>query len=242
MNVSCVNTAHKPIGRPHKSISQKTEITPPFVSFHCYYSSLLSHCLMLNTRIHHYQNVLIWNRRAQFPERTHKSMIPKVTHIHIHWSRRELGMTPETITGAWCGLFSMTGHDPKIHYSTSSVAAWRLREGDIVGISVILRGEEAMDFRSTVVNVVLPQVRPFEGFSTSTVDNAGNCTLPRSNPLLFPSLQPNYERFRPLTLRSGLTITLHTNSAAAGGTNERIIARSLSLLTGLGRPMIHGIK
>lgn len=197
---------------------------------------------MLNIREHHYRNVIVWNRRAQFPERKHKSQVPKVTHIYLHWSRRGIGMTPEVMTGVWCALYAMTRKVPKLRISSSSVASWRLRKGELVGLTVTLHGDDAMDFRDTVVNTVLPQMRPFEGYSIHTIDKAGNCTLPRPNPLLFPALQPHYERYRPRAHRGGLSMTIHTNAAAAGGTKNQILARSLSMLTGLSRPLKHGLK
>jgi ribosomal protein L5 len=147
-------------------------------------------------------------------------------------------MTPASRTGAWSGLALRTGQEPMIHRSTTSVALWRLREGDVTGVSVTLRGRHALDFLDGVLHVVLPQFRPFHGYSTSRRDQHGNCTFPRKSPRVFPILRPHYERFRPRANRPGLSMTLDTHSSRAGGSVSRIRQRGQALLTGLGRPLI----
>jgi ribosomal protein L5 len=166
-------------------------------------------------RQEHYDRVVKWDRRAAYPHLSTVEMRPQVTGMDVFWSLRHVGMKPESRTGAWTALYRRTGHSPQMHRSEKSVASWRLREGDYVGLSVKRTAKEAMSFRETRVVRVIPQFRPFQGYSMSEIDaRSGVCTLPILNPLAFSALESYYELLVPRCSEPGLSVTIHTNAAA----------------------------
>lgn len=83
-------------------------------------------------------------------------------------------------------LALITGQKAAPRQARQSIAAFKLREGDIVGYQVTLRGERMMDFMNKLVHVALPQTRDFRGLKTTSVDEMGNYTLGIKEHTIFP--------------------------------------------------------
>lgn len=67
-----------------------------------------------------------------------------------------------------------------------SIASFKVREGDVVGWQVTLRGERMWSFLEKLVNIALPRTRDFRGIKTTAVDNMGNYTLGIKEHTVFP--------------------------------------------------------
>lgn len=83
-------------------------------------------------------------------------------------------------------LALITGQKAAPRAARQSIAAFKLREGDIVGYQVTLRGVRKMDFLNKLVHVALPQTRDFRGLKTTSVDEMGNYTLGIKEHTIFP--------------------------------------------------------
>ena len=85
-------------------------------------------------------------------------------------------------------LSLITGQHPSVRAARKSIAGFKIRQGDTIGMSVTLRGKRMFDFLERFVNVALPRVRDFRGLSQSVVDPRGICTVGVKEHAIFPEL------------------------------------------------------
>jgi len=83
-------------------------------------------------------------------------------------------------------LSLITGQKAAPRAARLSIAAFKLREGDIVGYQVSLRGARMIDFMNKLVHVALPQTRDFRGLKVTSIDEMGNYTLGIKDHTIFP--------------------------------------------------------
>lgn len=88
------------------------------------------------------------------------------------------------------GMTMLTGQKPVRTISRKSIAGFKLREGQISGIVVTLRGKRMEDFFQKLVNVVLPRVRDFRGIPVKNIDPYGNMTVGMREAQAFPEIDP----------------------------------------------------
>lgn len=94
----------------------------------------------------------------------------------------------EKMSGA---LGQITGQKPKVTRAKKSIAAFKLREGDPIGLTVTLRGRRMYEFFGKLVNLVLPRLRDFHGVKRTSFDGFGNYTLGFSEYAVFPEIDPS---------------------------------------------------
>lgn len=83
-------------------------------------------------------------------------------------------------------LAKITGQKPAPRGAKQSIAGFKVRQGDTVGLAVTLRGRRMYDFLDKLLNVVIPQVRDFRGLEEKGVDEMGNLTLGIKEHAVFP--------------------------------------------------------
>lgn len=83
-------------------------------------------------------------------------------------------------------LAKITGQKPSLRAAKKSVAAFKVREGDKIGVAVTIRGARMMGFLDKFFNVVIPRMRDFRGFEKKSVDEVGNITLGLKEQTIFP--------------------------------------------------------
>lgn len=83
-------------------------------------------------------------------------------------------------------LAKITGQKPAPRPARLSIATFKLREGDIIGYQVTLRGERMRNFMDKLIHVALPQTRDFRGLKTTAIDEMGNITLGIKEHTIFP--------------------------------------------------------
>jgi large subunit ribosomal protein L5 len=88
-------------------------------------------------------------------------------------------------------LGQIAGQKPKIMKAKKSIAAFKLREGDQIGLMVTLRGKMMYDFYQKLVTIVFPRIRDFHGVSNKSFDGHGNYTLGFSENTVFPEIDPS---------------------------------------------------
>jgi len=85
-------------------------------------------------------------------------------------------------------LTKITGQKPVETYAKKSIAGFKLREGNKIGIKVTLRNDQMYEFMDRLVNVVLPRLRDFHGVSVKAFDKSGNFSLGLHDQSVFPEL------------------------------------------------------
>lgn len=83
-------------------------------------------------------------------------------------------------------LATITGQKPAPRRARKSIASFKLREGDVIGYQVTLRGERMHHFLDKLVHIALPQTRDFRGLKTTAIDEMGNITLGIKEHSIFP--------------------------------------------------------
>jgi large subunit ribosomal protein L5 len=135
--------------------------------------------------------------------------IPDVEKIIIH---RGLG---ESITNSKCIDIAMTqfaqlsSQTPVLTLAKKSISNFKLREGQINGIKVTLRGKKAKLFLIKFVNLVLPKIRDFRGVSPRSFDGRGNYTMGIKDVSIFPEVTKDTDKDRGLDLT--IVTTAETN-------------------------------
>src|SRR5665213_4393541 len=103
-------------------------------------------------------------------------------------------------------LRKITGQQPIETTAKNSIAAFKLREGNKIGLKVTLRGERMYEFMDHVINLVLPRLRDFHGVSLKAFDRQGNYSLGFTDQSVFPELS-----FEETTTPHGLQIIFVIN-------------------------------
>lgn len=85
-------------------------------------------------------------------------------------------------------LTKITGQKPVETYAKVSIATFKLREGNKIGLKVTLRGERMYEFMDRLINIVLPRLRDFHGVKTGAFDQQGNYAIGLVEQSIFPEL------------------------------------------------------
>jgi len=120
-------------------------------------------------------------------------------------------------------LTAISGQKPVVKRAKKSIAGFKIREGMPIGTSVTIRGDRMWEFYDRFVQVVVPRIRDFRGFSTKSFDGKGNYSLGLNEQLVFPEVE--YDKVRDIR---GMNITICTT---ANDNNEGYV-----LLNSLGFP------
>lgn len=83
-------------------------------------------------------------------------------------------------------LTKITGQKPRTTQAKQSIASFKIRQGDPVGVAVTLRGPQMYAFLDKLINISLPRTKDFRGIERKIVDNMGNLTLPVREHTIFP--------------------------------------------------------
>lgn len=132
--------------------------------------------------------------------------VPRVTKISVNIGLGEALQNPKALEAATHDLTIVTGQKPVTRRARKSIAAFKLREGNPIGVSVTLRGERMWAFLDRLVNVALPRVRDFQGVPADAFDGHGNYSLGLREQLAFPEI--NYDAVDKLR---GMSVTIVTD-------------------------------
>lgn len=85
-------------------------------------------------------------------------------------------------------LKKITGLTPVPTYAKKSVATFKLREGNMIGLKVTLRGNYMYEFMDRLINIVMPRIRDFHGVKLTAFDKQGNYNIGLVDQSIFPEL------------------------------------------------------
>lgn len=123
--------------------------------------------------------------------------IPKIEKIVINMGVGEASQDRKKIDAAVQEMQAISGQKPIITRARKSIAAFKLRDGMIVGCKVTLRGERMYEFLDRLVTIALPRVRDFRGLNAKSFDGRGNYALGIKEQIIFPEIEyDKVERIR----------------------------------------------
>ena len=117
---------------------------------------------------------------------------PKLNKIVINVGCGEAKDDQKKIDAIMGDLSQITGQKPVICRAKKAIANFKLREGNIIGVKVTLRGEVMYEFLDRFFNIALPRVRDFRGINPNSFDGRGNYSVGIKEQLIFPEIE--YEK------------------------------------------------
>ena len=114
---------------------------------------------------------------------------PRLEKIVLNMGVGEVKDNPKALENAMRDMGIISGQRPVATVATKSVAAFKLREGMIIGCKVTLRGEKMYDFLDKLISISLPRVRDFRGVSANSFDGHGNYAMGIKEQLMFPEIE-----------------------------------------------------
>lgn len=133
--------------------------------------------------------------------------IPKVEKIVVNMGLGEATTNPKIIEKSAEELTKIAGQHPVVSKAKKSIAAFKLKEKQEIGIFVTLRSKRMYDFLDRLINIALPRVRDFKGVSRKSFDGRGNYTFGIKEQIIFPEV--SYELVEKL---KGFNITIVTTA------------------------------
>ncbi|MDQ5901232.1 MAG: large subunit ribosomal protein [Patescibacteria group bacterium] len=149
--------------------------------------------------------------------------VPQLVKIVVNMGVKDAVADKKNIERAKTAMMTVTGQKPRVARAKKSIAAFKLRQGDPIGVVVTLRGKRMYTFLEKLNNVIFPRIKDFHGISRSSFDGRGNYTLGFSEYAVFPEVDPS-----TVEKVQGLEIVIVTS---AKDNNE-----GLSLLEAMGMP------
>ncbi|TMC51547.1 MAG: 50S ribosomal protein L5 [Chloroflexi bacterium] len=149
--------------------------------------------------------------------------VPRLDKIVVNIGIGEAKDNDKALDAAVGDVVTITGQKPQLIKAKKSVAAFKLRAGQTVGIKTTLRGRRMWYFLDKLLNIALPRIRDFRGVSPDGFDGRGNYSLGLREQVVFPEV--DYDKIDKLR---GLEVSIITTA--------RTDDEARSLLTRLGMP------
>jgi large subunit ribosomal protein L5 len=148
---------------------------------------------------------------------------PKLQKVTLNMGVGEAKQDSKMLEAAQEQLATIAGQKPNIRRARKSVAAFKLREGMPVGLSVTLRDARAYEFVDRLTSIALPRLRDFRGLNPRSFDGRGNYSMGIREQVIFPEI--DYDSVDQVR---GLDITITTSAPTD--------AEAFALLDALGMP------
>jgi large subunit ribosomal protein L5 len=114
--------------------------------------------------------------------------VPKLEKIVINVGLGRVMTEKKYMEVATNTLRKITGQEPVQTIAKKSIAGFKLREGNTIGLKVTLRGDKMYEFMDRLITIVLPRLRDFHGVSNKAFDKSGNFSLGLIDQSVFPEL------------------------------------------------------
>lgn len=174
----------------------------------------------------HYNEQIVAVLREEF-NYSNPMQVPKLEKIVLNMGVGEASQDKKKIEGPISDMTLIAGQKPVTTTATKSIAAFKLREGMIVGTKVTLRKDRMYEFFDRLVNIALPRVRDFRGVSAKGFDGNGNYAMGLKEQIVFPEV--DYDKVDKVR---GMDIVICTTA--------KTDAEARALLRALNMPFIIG--
>lgn len=152
-----------------------------------------------------YQDEIVSALQEKFDIKN-KMAVPKIEKVSVN-----IGVNSKQTDSGYLDMLEntlvrITGQKPIRTKARKAISAFKIREGQIVGMKVTLRGERMYDFIDKLINVSIPRIRDFRGLSPKNVDRQGNLTLGFKEHNVFPEIKSDeVERIHGLEISVATT-------------------------------------
>jgi large subunit ribosomal protein L5 len=133
--------------------------------------------------------------------------VPRLSKIVLNCGVGRATQQSSLLEGAVTDLQIISGQKPLITRATKSIAGFKLREGNAIGVKVTLRGDRMWEFFDRLITLAIPRIRDFRGLPTDGFDGRGNYSFGVTEQLIFPEI--DYDKID--TVR-GFNITIVTTA------------------------------
>jgi large subunit ribosomal protein L5 len=130
-----------------------------------------------------------------------------VQKIVVNIGMGEALQNAKALDAALSDLTTIVGQKPVTTKARRSIAGFKLREGNTIGVMVTLRGDRMWDFLDRLCNIALPRQRDFRGVSADGFDGRGNYSLGLREQLIFPEI--DYDKIDKVR---GMSVTIVTTA------------------------------
>ena len=117
--------------------------------------------------------------------------IPRLEKIVINMGVGRAAGQPSLIEAAVADLTVISGQKPIITKAKTSVANFKLREGQAIGTKVTIRGDRMWEFLDRLISVAIPRIRDFRGLPAHSFDGHGNYTFGLTEQTMFAEIDPD---------------------------------------------------
>ena len=133
--------------------------------------------------------------------------VPRLTKIVVNCGVGKATQQASLLEGAVADLRQITGQKPLVTRAKKSIAGFKLREGNSIGVKVTLRGDRMWEFFDRLITLAIPRIRDFRGLDPDGFDGSGNYNFGVTEQLIFPEI--DYDKVD--TVR-GMNITIVTTA------------------------------
>jgi len=133
--------------------------------------------------------------------------IPRLKKITVNIGLGEALTNSKAVENALRDVSTITGQKPVVTKARKSIATFKVRQGQPIGVKVTLRGDRMWSFLERLISTALPRVRDFRGVSNDAFDGRGNYTLGLSEQLIWPEIQ-----YDSIDKVRGMEITIVTSA------------------------------
>jgi len=133
--------------------------------------------------------------------------VPRLEKIVVNVGVGEALQSAKALDAVVQDLMIITGQKPIVTRARRSIAGFKLREGNPIGVKVTLRGNRMWDFLDRLCNIALPRQRDFRGVPPDAFDGRGNYSLGLREQLVFPEIK--YDKIDKIR---GLEVTIVTTA------------------------------
>jgi len=134
--------------------------------------------------------------------------VPRLSKIVLNSGVGRATQQASLLEGAQRDLELITGQKPVVTRAKKSIASFKLREEQPIGVKVTLRGDRAWEFFDRLLSLAIPRIRDFRGLSPKSFDGHGNYTFGINDQLIFPEI--DYDK---IDAPRGFDITIVTTAA-----------------------------
>jgi len=135
------------------------------------------------------------------------NQVPRLEKIVVNVGLGEALSNAKAVDAAVGDIVAITGQKPIVTRAKRSIAQFRVRTGNPIGVKVTLRGERMWDFLERLTRLALPRIRDFRGVPGKSFDGRGNYSLGMREQLAFPEI--DYDKVDRLR---GLEISIVTTA------------------------------
>jgi large subunit ribosomal protein L5 len=158
-------------------------------------------------RLHQFYRDTVVKQLTEKFQYANPMQVPRITKITLNMGVGEAVGDRKVLDNAVADMTQIAGQKPVITKARTSIAGFKIRQGWPIGCKVTLRREQMYEFLDRLINIAIPRIRDFRGFSGRAFDGRGNYSLGVREQIIFPEI--DYDKVDALR---GMDITITTTA------------------------------